>query len=359
MGIRMGPGISQSPDDVVLLAVIEWDLPIVPDYAIRKLRVRRRDLSMNGNSTSAASRCCCSARDVLACLQSSAVPNEQVNDGWTELCLAVYDDTKQEYVDQDSVDDDCDLIARFGARVRIRVSRPKHATDDSITPSQPVLAIAGRFYPFNSGITVDDQWISIQETPDSQEAGTGVMVWDGAVLLARYLEKARQQVTGKRVLELGAGCGVVGISAAILGAEQVLLTDLPYVLPLLQSNVNSNRHGSNRSSLTTSMQCCECDWYKKQLNRRILEFDAQVILLADCVWVEDLVEPLFATLKSLLAAGSNVEHVLLSYQRRGKGAHEAFWKALHAVFSSVESIDTVATVGLEKPIVLHIFSCRP
>lgn len=49
----------------------------------------------------------------------------------------------------------------------------------------------------------------------------GCVVWDAALVLLKYMETADFDCgrgwQGKRILELGAGTGVVGIQASILG----------------------------------------------------------------------------------------------------------------------------------------------
>ena len=54
------------------------------------------------------------------------------------------------------------------------------------------------------------------------------------MVLARYLEQpqAQQELKGRKCLELGAGCGLVGLAAALLGAS-VTLTDREETLSLL------------------------------------------------------------------------------------------------------------------------------
>lgn len=64
-------------------------------------------------------------------------------------------------------------------------------------------------------------------------------------------------IKGQRVLELGAGTGVLGITAALLGAH-VTMTDVADVLPLLRSNALENRPAALQAggSVTVAL----CDW---------------------------------------------------------------------------------------------------
>ncbi|KAK8640039.1 hypothetical protein V6N13_138404 [Hibiscus sabdariffa] len=68
---------------------------------------------------------------------------------------------------------------------------------------------------------------------------TGSWVWDSALLLSHWMS-AHLNVEGKTVIELGAGAGLPGLTAALLGANRVLLTDVQQLLPGLSSNVEAN-----------------------------------------------------------------------------------------------------------------------
>ncbi|XP_072485888.1 protein N-lysine methyltransferase METTL21D isoform X2 [Notamacropus eugenii] len=79
--------------------------------------------------------------------------------------------------------------------------------------------------------------------------GVGCVVWDAAIVLAKYLET--QHFSGaaagthalrqRSVLELGAGTGAVGLMAATLGAH-VTVTDLEELQDLLKLNIKMNEH---------------------------------------------------------------------------------------------------------------------
>lgn len=75
-------------------------------------------------------------------------------------------------------------------------------------------------------------------------SGLGTTVWDGSIVLAKIFENnlrfPRTYLEKCHVLELGAGCGLVGITLSILGAKSVVLSDLELCLPTLQRNIDRN-----------------------------------------------------------------------------------------------------------------------
>ena len=65
--------------------------------------------------------------------------------------------------------------------------------------------------------------------------------WGGGLALARWIMNHPQAVAGRRVLDLGAGSGLVGIAAALCGARAVLAAEIdPNAAPALALNAAAN-----------------------------------------------------------------------------------------------------------------------
>ena len=106
---------------------------------------------------------------------------------------------------------------------------------------------------------------------------TGARVWPSAPVLIRHLEKSpslRRRLRGARVLELGSGLGLVGLSIAALEAKKVCLTDrlVPRFAnprgtsgPILHSDFQLKALDSNVEANTPALRHTGCELIVKEL----------------------------------------------------------------------------------------------
>ncbi len=65
--------------------------------------------------------------------------------------------------------------------------------------------------------------------------------WASGQVLAQYIFDHPDDVAGKNILDFGCGSGIVGIAAALNGANRVIACDIdPHALAITQANANSN-----------------------------------------------------------------------------------------------------------------------
>ncbi len=200
------------------------------------------------------------------------------------------------------------------------------------------------------------------------DGDTGLTIWDGSILLARTLEASLgEPLKNKNVLELGSGVGVVGISAAALGAN-VVLTDLEYTRNQIEANIQRARalwgdkvHGK--------MHFKKLDWttdFELYVNNNTVN-NADVkqqsflyyehfdyILGADIIWLEPLIMPLLRMLDVITAVNKNCK-VLISYQSRSKRADDLLFNGLQKIFQvdELEKLPKGYETEKIKIIVLH------
>jgi len=139
----------------------------------------------------------------------------------------------------------------------------------------------------NSGrlVTIREDWAG--------SSGLGGSIWDSAVIISNFIDSRQRfpegDFKGKKVLELGSGCGLVGIYAAILGAN-VYFTDMNIVFDQLQLNIDNNLSIEERKNIEVE----ELVWGTKgHLEKPWPQFD--YMFAAECLYHEDTVIPFLET----------------------------------------------------------------
>jgi len=187
----------------------------------------------------------------------------------------------------------------------------------------PMLMLEGPAFSLNEDeLTINGRPIVLDQdttcTIDDHAVRTSHRVWDCAVVLAKMLEHNPALVSGKRIVELGAGQGIVGIAAAMLGAD-VMVTDHPGALESLEQSIGRNQEG-----VTGTLNAAALDW------TNLTAADAlgppyELLLLADVVWVMELIVPLVGMMRRLSGPATVV---YFAYQSRSRLADETLFEAL-------------------------------
>nr|CCA16944.1 conserved unknown protein putative [Albugo laibachii Nc14] len=139
--------------------------------------------------------------------------------------------------------------------------------------------------------------------------GIGGSVWTSGEILASYFKCHRDRLKtlfhGKRIVELGSGTGIVGLTcAACFQPSHVILTDLPSQLDSLRNNVIRNQEQISGVSVA------ELEWGNAEHIDAVCArmdvdlstgkpFPVDVILGTDVAYIEEAYEPLTSTLDHL------------------------------------------------------------
>ncbi len=143
-------------------------------------------------------------------------------------------------------------------------------------------------------------------TFSSRDAGVALVAFLSTLALqpkpASDLAKLlRTSTRAPRILELGSGCGLVGLQIADLcSTSDVLLTDLSDAMDILNHNVERARFTSSRGKLATAV----LDW-DEALPELVAKKRFDLVILSDCTYNPDSVPGLVRTLSSVAKISPN------------------------------------------------------
>ena len=118
---------------------------------------------------------------------------------------------------------------------------------------------------------------------------SGTVIWGASLYLSQWLSHNRQYIKQKHVIELGCGCGIASVFAALLGAQSVLATD--YVRKVL----TQTQHHISLNELD-NMSVDVVDWYAVLSGEAKAPIQADLLMASDVIYGSSNVEPLMATI---------------------------------------------------------------
>uniref|UniRef100_A0A6U4NP32 Calmodulin-lysine N-methyltransferase n=2 Tax=Hemiselmis andersenii TaxID=464988 RepID=A0A6U4NP32_HEMAN len=154
--------------------------------------------------------------------------------------------------------------------------------------------------------------VRIRQLPS---ASHGLHIWPSALLLASYVHRHRSLLRRLPVVELGAGVGLPGLAAALLGdASSVTLTDRADDERVLRNLRDACSANGAPSARVVGLTWGEMSPHAAELVRGME--GGGVVLAADCLYEGAGFDAFLSTVSALLGGGGECWCVL---QERGSG----------------------------------------
>ncbi|KAL8196117.1 hypothetical protein R6Q57_025117 [Mikania cordata] len=238
-------------------------------------------------------------------------------------------DVEEEINRKDAGEDEEAVIGMGSYKGKVRMVRGDPSDEMLVLwgLQQPMSSKANAFVSqssLNLSIDACGRCISISQSPSSLGAPgvTGSVMWDSGIVLGKFLENAVETgllvLQGKKVVEVGAGCGLVGCIAALLGS-QVILTDMPDRLKLIKKNIEDNLYGDVRGCATVN-ELIWGDCPDPELVKPVPDF----VIGSDVIYSEEAVTDLLETLVDLSGSGTTI---ILAGELRNDAVLEYFMEA--------------------------------
>lgn len=202
-------------------------------------------------------------------------------------------------------------------------------------------------------------------------------VWRGALVCTRALLNNVFALEGMRVLELGAGVGLCGMVASLLGARQVVLTDCSYdSLQGMLANVVRNRHDNRVLSSASwgvdgDLVCIQrhlwendivrspgrplpqhwssatsCAWGPEGMPPNLpVDSVFDVVIGSDLLYFASQITPLLSTLSTRMKPGGRA--LLAVCVRRNRAVYESFLLGISQVALTLVNEEAIAIDDLD------------
>ncbi|KAJ1664467.1 hypothetical protein EV178_004079 [Coemansia sp. RSA 1646] len=199
---------------------------------------------------------------------------------------------------------------------------------------------------------------------------TGGVLWNSSVILSEFFAQrsawdgdGKLDVGKTNIVELGSGCGLVGLVLHQLGARRVALTDQQRMIKVLNKNIEACRVSRPKKQKGTAdhlseVYATEYLWGRPPEDMQIIKEPVDMVVVSDCVYHESVAPLLVRTLEDLCRSRTDgvPTVVVIGQELRSDLVHQAFIERLLRTFvvhrvpisAQVDGFYTLYVAWLEK-----------